>query len=284
MTLELEPLDPIGARIVDADLDDLLGSPRAPGEILAALEENGVLVFRGLSLDDATQLALAKRLGEVIARPGSGDRGASGWSREHPGIYRIALDSEASDDFYVKGSWDWHLDGSTGGACPPKATMLSCRVPPGLGGETEFVSTYAAWDRLSQQEQRRLATIKVWHKIDPALYSTPMNLSDASRERILAEPAQLHPLVWTHRSGRRSLVIGVTASHVEGMSREEGRALLDDLLERATAPACVLSHTRALDDLVIWDNRGTLHRGRPYTEASGRDMHRVTLVGDEPIQ
>jgi alpha-ketoglutarate-dependent taurine dioxygenase len=97
-------------------------------------------------------------------------------------------------------------------------------------------------------------------------------------------PAKEHPLVWKHRSGRRSLVLGATTDHVVGMAPDDGRALLDDLLDRATTPDCVYKHTWQVGDVVIWDNRGVLHRAAPYDPASPRDMHRTTFAGDEPIQ
>ena len=97
-------------------------------------------------------------------------------------------------------------------------------------------------------------------------------------------PAKEHPLVWRHRSGRRSLVLGATTDHVVGMEPDEGRALLDDLLHRATTPDRVYRHEWQVGDVVIWDNRGVLHRALPYDPTSPRDMHRTTFAGDEPIQ
>jgi alpha-ketoglutarate-dependent taurine dioxygenase len=91
-------------------------------------------------------------------------------------------------------------------------------------------------------------------------------------------------LIWTHKSGRRSLVIGATTDHVVGMSRDEGRALLDGLLHRATRPERVYRHEWSVGDTVIWDNRGVLHRVEPYDLTSPREMLRTTLLGDEPIQ
>ncbi|MCA9506359.1 MAG: TauD/TfdA family dioxygenase [Myxococcales bacterium] len=278
MALTLEPLAPFGARIVDPDVDYLLESPDAPDEVMRALEQNCVLLFRGLHLDDATQLAFAQRLGEIVVKH------TPGWSAEFPGIYRVALDPSANDELYVKGSWDWHIDGATMLGAPAKASLLSCRVPPGSGGETEFVDTYAAYERLSREEKERVGRLKVWHKVRADAYSTPINLAPGMRERLEQEPAQLHPLVWTHRDGRRSLVLGVTTASVEGLEPAAGRTLLDELLAHATQPSAVLSHTWQVDDVVMWDNRGTMHRARPYADDSGRDMHRITLVGDEPIQ
>ena len=97
-------------------------------------------------------------------------------------------------------------------------------------------------------------------------------------------PAKEHPLVWQHKSGRNSLVLGATTDHVVGMDRDEGRALLDELLARSTTPDRVYRLEWSVGDLVIWDNRGVLHRACPYDPTSPRDMHRTTFAGDEPIQ
>jgi alpha-ketoglutarate-dependent taurine dioxygenase len=97
-------------------------------------------------------------------------------------------------------------------------------------------------------------------------------------------PSKEHPLVWTHASGRRSLVLGATTSHVVGMEPSESRAFLDGLLARATTTNLVYRHEWRLGEMVIWDNRGVLHRALPYDVNSPRDMHRTTLHGDEPIQ
>ena len=90
--------------------------------------------------------------------------------------------------------------------------------------------------------------------------------------------------MWTHRSGRKSLVLGASADYVVGMDRDEGRALLAELLDRATAPGLVYRHRWSVGDTVIWDNRGVLHRAAPYDPDSPREMLRTTVLGDEPIQ
>lgn len=278
MSLTIEPLDPFGAIVTDPDLDFVLHHPDAGQLLTSALERHGVLLIRGLHLDDDAQLALARRMGEVVVKS------SPGWSHEHPGIYRVALDPSANDELYVKGSWDWHIDGASSQGIPPKATMLTCRGVPGEGGETQAVNTYRAYELLTDDERERFADLKVWHRVRPEAYSVPMNLSDAQRERLANEPANLHPLVWTHHDGRKSLVLGVTGECIDGMDRAASDALLADLNDRATRPDLVLTHSWQLDDLLIWDNTGTMHRGRPYTETSGRDMHRCTIAGSEPIK
>lgn len=100
----------------------------------------------------------------------------------------------------------------------------------------------------------------------------------------LPRPAKEQPLIWRHRDGRRSVVLGPTEDHVVGMDPDEGEVLLADILARATAPERVYRHEWCLGDLVIWDNRGVLHRALPYNPMSPRDMHRTTLHGDEAIR
>jgi alpha-ketoglutarate-dependent taurine dioxygenase len=96
-------------------------------------------------------------------------------------------------------------------------------------------------------------------------------------------PDKVHPLVWTHRSGRKSLVLGSSASHVVGMELEKGRALLDELMVWATQPQFVYRHEWSVGDFVMWDNTGCMHRVEAYPADSGRMMHRTTLVGEEAI-
>jgi alpha-ketoglutarate-dependent taurine dioxygenase len=278
MSLTVKELSPFGAEIVDPDINDFLTSPSAPDEIMDALEKHGVLVFRGIHLDDATQLAFCTRLGDIVIRH------SPGWSEEFPGVYRVALDPEANSEYYVKGSWDWHIDGATRMGIPPKASVMTCRSSAADGGETEFVSTYAAYDLLSDEEKASFEGVKVLHKLRADAYSNPIKMEQADYERLEAEAANVQPLIWTHKDGRKSLVLGVQAWTVEGMLENEGIALLKELLERATEPQHVLSHSWEVGDMVIWDNRGTMHRGRPFADDSGRDMHRVNLEGDEPIQ
>ena len=269
----------VGAEVTGLDPAHL--SPDDPvGEaILDALEDNGVLVFRGLRLDPEAQVAFCRHLGEV-------DHSSDG-HHPVPGIYPITLDkSKNSSAAYLRATFDWHIDGCTpvGDECPQKATVLSAVQVAEWGGETEFASSYAAYDALSDEEKDRFGTLRVVHSLE------------ASQRRITPDPApeQLarwrsrrtheHPLVWTHRSRRKSLVLGASADYVVGRDLEEGRALLAELLDRATVRDKVYSHSWSVGDTVIWDNRGVLHRAAPYDPGSSREMLRTTVLGDEPIQ
>jgi len=250
----------VGVQITGVDPARLLDDEALPAWILETLEAHGVLVFRDLHIDDATQVAFSQRLGRVEVF-GKG---------EHPKIFR-------------RGTFDWHIDGCTDDV-PIMATILSAHAVAESGGETEFASTYTAFDDLSDEEKERCLSLRVVHSFEAAQRMINHNPSPEELALWRKRPSKEHPLVWTHISGRRSLVLGATASHVAGLDIEEGRALLADLLERATAPERVYRHEWAVGDLVIWDNRGVLHRACPYDAASPRDMHRTTLHGEEPIQ
>ena len=266
--------DSVGAEVRGVDRERLLRDDDLPGACLEALEAHGALVFRDLHLDDATQVAFSRRLGEVEVF-GNG---------EHPEIFRITLDPEKNPAAaYLRGTFDWHIDGCTDDV-PIMATMLSAHAVAEAGGETEFASTYAAYDGLPDEEKERLGAVRVVHSFEAAQRLTNDDPSPEELAWWRRRPAKEHPLVWRHRSGRRSLVLGATTDHVVGMGRDEGRALLDDLLVRSTTPERVYRHEWRVGDVVIWDNRGVLHRALPYDPASPRDMHRTTFAGDEAIQ
>jgi alpha-ketoglutarate-dependent taurine dioxygenase len=265
--------DTVGAEVLDVDRDRLLADDSVPEACLEALDAHGVLLFRDLHLDDASQVAFCKRLGEVVSVP----------SHPIPEITVISLDSANPLAEYFRGAFEWHIDGSMDDI-PSKASVLTAHVTSETGGETEFASTYAGYDDLTDAEKERYRSLRVLHTFEATqrrIYPdpTPQQLADWT-----SRPPKEHPLVWEHQWGRCSLVIGATASHVVGMDMEEGRALLDDILARTTAPGRVFRHTWSVGDTVIWDNRGVLHRACPYDSTSPREMHRTTLVGDEPIK
>lgn len=270
-----EKLTPtVGALVEGVDRRQLIDDDAFPAWCLDALEANGALVFRGLHLDDETQVAWSRRLG-TVERLGNG---------ELPEIFRVTLDPAKNPSAaYLRGTFDWHIDGCTDDV-PIMATMLSAHAVADSGGETEFASSYQAYEDLTDEEKERFESVRVVHTIEA---SQRLHNPDPTPEQVeiwRKRPPKVHPLVWTHRSGRKSLVLGATTDHVVGMDRDEGRALLDDLLARATVPDRVYRHEWRVGDVVIWDNRGVLHRACPYDPSSPRDMHRTTFAGDEPIQ
>jgi alpha-ketoglutarate-dependent taurine dioxygenase len=273
-TIQIDRYPALGAEILGVDTARLLEDDDLPALVLDALEDNGVVVFRDLRLDDETQVAFCRRLGDIVELPGS----------ELPGIFRVSLDPDISPmAAYLRGTFDWHIDGATVKEAPVKATVLTAHAVAEVGGETEFASTYAAYDNLTDDEKDRFESVRVLHSVEATL-RLPNPNPTPDEEAVWRElPRTEHPLVWRHRSGRRSLVLGATALSIVGMEFDEGRALLAELLDRSTAPDRVYRHEWSVGDTVIWDNRGVLHRALPYADKSPRDMHRTTLVGDETI-
>ena len=264
----------VGALVEGVDRERLLSDDDLPKLVLEELEANGVLVFRGLHLDDDTQVAFSKRLGDVEVF----GRG------EHPEIFRVTLDPAKNPSApYLRGTFDWHIDGCTDDV-PIMATMLAAHAVASSGGETEFASSYAAYEALTDEEKARFEDVRVVHTFEQTQLLVNPNPTPEERARWQQRPPKVHPLVWSHRSGRKSLVLGATTADVVDMDHEEGRALLDDLLARATTPDRIYRHEWRVGDTVIWDNRGVLHRACPYDPTSPRDMHRTTFAGDEPIQ
>lgn len=269
----------VGAEVVGLDPERLATDDVLAGAVLDALEDNGVLVFPDLHLQPETQVAFCARLGEV-------DYSSDG---HHPvsGIYPITLDvSKNSSAAYLRATFDWHIDGCTpvGDECPQKATVLSAVQVAQRGGETEFASTYAAYDALSDDEKQRYGSLKVVHSLEASQRRVTPDPTPEQLARWRARRTHEHPLVWTHHSGRKSLVLGASADYVVGMDLDEGRALLAELLDRSTVAEKVYSHRWSVGDTVIWDNRGVLHRAAPYDPDSPREMLRTTVLGDEPIQ
>jgi alpha-ketoglutarate-dependent taurine dioxygenase len=271
--------DTVGAEVTGLNSDQLGTDDTTATAVLDALEDNGVLVFPGLDLTPEAQVAFCSRLGEV-------DRSADG---RHPvsGIYPITMDKtkNASAD-YLRAAFLWHIDGCTptNDECPQKATVLSAKQVAAVGGDTEFARAYTAYDVLPDDDKQRLESLRVVHSLEASQRKTTPNPTPEDLARWRSRPTHEHPLVWTHRSGRKSLVLGASADYIVGLDVDEGRAILADLLENATRPDNVYRHTWSVGDTVIWDNRGVLHRAGQYADDSGRMMLRTTILGDEPIE
>lgn len=271
--------DSVGAEVTGVDPDRLAGDDSLGEAVLDALEDNGVLVFPGLGLAPEVQVEFCRRLGGI-------DHSSDG-HHPVPGIYPVTLDkSKNSSAAYLRATFDWHIDGCTplNDECPQKATVLSAKQVAARGGETEFANSYAAYEAFTDEEKERFGALRVVHSLEASQRRITPDPSPEQVAKWRSRPTHEHPLVWTHRSGRRSLVLGASADHVVGMDLDEGRALLAELLDRATQPALVYSHRWSVGDTVIWDNNGVLHRAAPYDSDSPREMLRTTVLGDEPIQ
>ncbi|MFJ4781934.1 TauD/TfdA dioxygenase family protein [Streptomyces sp. NPDC088794] len=257
-----------GSRLVD---------PGVAAECRSALERRGVVIYREADVDDDELVAFSRLLGEVVPLP-------MGGHATHPEIQRITRDPSKSPlAAYRESTFHWHIDGTTE-EVPNRATLLTARrIADDGGGDTAFANTFAAYEALSETERKELDGVRVVHSFTASQLLVTPDPSPKERAAWDRNPAREHPLVWTRRSGRRSLLIGATAGEVVGREAKEGRELLDRLLDWATRPEFTLRHRWRQGDLVIWDNTGMLHRALPYGEASARLMHRTSLAGEEEV-
>ena len=268
MALSAKHLTPRIATEILADKKTLLSGVHAD-EIRELLEQRGVLVFPQINFTDEEQIAFTETLGK-LAPEMAGET-----------VYKVTLDKEANvRSDYLKGSWYWHIDG-TMNEVPILASLLYSKVLSPTGGHTEFCNTYAAYDDLPEADKQKYEKLQVLHSAwNSLLYYDPEPALSKLREMMAIGDAVL-PLVWKHRSGRKSLVIGCTAYQIEGMSYRESTEILVRLREWATQPQFVYRHEWTVGDMVIWDNTGTMHRATPYDPASGRMLHRPKLEGAE---
>jgi len=270
MALETRELTPQIGTEVSTDLDTLL-SGREAAALRDMLETRGVLLFRNLPLDDEQQVTIARTLGECVDTEGEG------------GIYKITFDAEINERAkYLQGSMYWHVDGSL----QPRPNLAAILRPIRLsdsGGQTEFCNTYAAYEELPEEEKAHIDGLRVVHSAERTQYYVTPEMSYEELSFWQQSPTKSCPLVWTHQSGRKSLLLGATCDYVEGLSIEESRALLAKLRDWATQPRFVYHHEWELGDLLIWCNTGTMHRVLPYAVDSGRLMHRTILAGEEPL-
>ena len=269
--LDIVDLTPKIGSEIRTDLDTLL-SGREAATIREILERRGVVFFRGLDISDEQQVALAGTLGTLVANEGEG------------GINKISLDEKVNQRAkYLKGSMFWHFDGSLQ-PLPNLATLLRAVKLSDIGGQTEFCNTYAAYDDLPEADKQQIAELRVVHSAERSQYYVTPEMSYAEVAFWQQSPTKACPLVWTHQSGRKSLLLGATSDYVLGLPVEESRALLARLRDWATQPQYVYQHRWQPGDLLIWDNTGTMHRVLLYPEDSGRLMHRTILAGEEPLR
>ena len=267
-TRELEPR--IGTEVL-AGKEILLSGEHAP-TLRDLLEERGVLVFPRIGFTDDEQVAFTETLGAFAAE------------RTGEKAYSITLDPTVNSSAdYLKGSLYWHIDGTMNDV-PIRASLLSSRVlPADGGGDTEFCNTYAAYDDLSDEEKAELDGLRVMHSAWNTLFYFEPEPDIKHLRRMMRIGDKELPLAWTHRSGRKSLVLGCTARHVVDMDYRSSAELLVRLRCKATQPEFVYRHKWSVGDLVIWDNTGTMHRAMPYNPDSGRLLNRTKLEGEEPF-
>ena len=262
-------------------------SPEDAAAVHAAMDEHAVLVFHDQPLTDEQQLAFTRSLGDLEQ--------AIGTSLRAPDEYRLPttfadvsnLDKDsrvfARDDrrrLFGIGNRLWHSDSSFK-VVPAMYSILHARSVPSRGGNTEFADMRAAYDALDEETRIEIEDLVCEHS---QLYSRQQvgftEFTDEERRRFAPVRQRL---VRTHPSTKRkSLYLSSHAGDIVGWPRPEALLLLRDLVEHATQRQFVYAHRWRVNDLVMWDNRRTMHRARPFPAHEPRDMRRTTLAGDAP--
>ncbi|HET9889024.1 MAG TPA: TauD/TfdA family dioxygenase [Mycobacterium sp.] len=275
--MEIVPLARgFAAELRGVTIQDVAASEAAYATVRAAFEEHSVLVLRGQDVTDDAQLAFSRRFGPLeVTKIGS-----LGYRTNLvvlktldekgdvvPEDHRLALENKANQL--------WHTDSSFK-SVPALASVLSSRIVPARGGETEYVSTRLAFERLDPALQRRLEESFAWHEYAYSRSKIAPDLAGPAERAAL--PPQCWRLVWQNPvNGRKALYMASHTYAIEGMEPEAAQALLGELTRAATAPGASYLHSWREGDVVMWDNRAVMHRGRPWPAGEPRHMVRSTI-------
>ena len=275
--MDIIPLGPgFAVELCGVKVAEVVTDAAVYSAVRAAFEEHSVLVFRDQEVDDDAQLAFSRCFGppEVtkVGSQGTGTHfvilstiGKNG--KVVPADHRLALRNRANQL--------WHTDSSFK-RIPALTSVLSARIIPALGGETEFVSTRLAFERLEPKLRAKLENSFAWHDYAHSRGQIAADL--ASPEERAALPPQCWRLVWKNpANGRSALYLASHAYAIEGMEPTAGKKLLDELMAAATGPGTSYVHSWRSGDIVMWDNRATMHRGRPWPAHEARLMVRTTI-------
>ncbi len=286
MTLSFRKLHPcFVAEVSPVDLKTVRDEATL-ARIRAGMDEFAVLVFRDQIWSDTEHLDFAQRLdGRLHTKLGISALQKNRLGNEALGdISNLDESGEImrSDNrrrMYGLGNRLWHTDASFQDP-PGRYSMLSAKVVPPVDADTEFADMRAAYDALPDGEKGRLEGLRVHHSIAYSRQTLGFEFSENEQEAL---KGAVHPLVRTiPRSGRRSLYLASHASRIIDWPVPEGRLLLRELIEHATQPRFVYRHQWQVGDLVIWDNRATMHRARPFDDARyRRELRRVTTLDVE---
>ena len=265
-----------GAEIHGLNLIDAVSSADAFAEVRAAFEAHSVLVWRGQEITDDVQATFSRGFGPLeLVKVGSVGHGTFYSRMNNIGPDGQVVPPTDKALIVARANQLWHTDSSFK-ALPALASVLSARVIPTQGGETEFTSTRAAWDRLDASEQAMLRDAIAVHSYATSRNKIDRNMMTAAEHAAL--PAVRRRLTWRNPvNGRRALYLASHAGAIEGMGEQDGAELLADLIDRATQPACTYLHSWRPGDVVMWDNRATMHRGRPWGGGQPRSIVRTTI-------
>jgi len=279
--MDVTPLGPgFAAELRGLTLADVASDDAAYAATRAAFEQHSVLVLRNQEVTDEIQLAFSRRFGppEVtkVGSEGTGSHfvilstiGPDG--KVVPPDHRMAMRAKANQL--------WHTDSSFK-RVPALTSILSARIIPAQGGETEFASTRLAFGRLDAGTRGQLQHSFAWHDYAHSRGQIAAGLATPEERAVL--PPQCWRMVWTNPvNSRGALYLASHAFAVEGMEATAGKKLIDELTSAATAPGTTYLHGWRKGDVVMWDNRATMHRGRPWPAHEARLMIRTTISATE---
>lgn len=258
-------------------------SPDATKALLKQFERDSVLVLRDMTMSDAEQITLSEHFGPLERTK----TGTLGTGSQLVILTNLDANGRVVSETHKQwleglGNQLWHTDSSFK-PVPALASLLSARQIPQQGGQTQFVSTRHAYQTLPAPLMRAIENRVGVHDYAHSRSSISDTLmTDAERAEL---PPVRHPLVREHpQTGERGVYIGSHLAAIEGLAPAESRALIDDLMGHATQDEMIYTHTWRPGDLVIWDNRFALHRGRPYPSEQPRTMIRTTVAGVLPVR
>ena len=290
MGLIFTPLHPsFVAAVSDVDLRTV-DDDATLTQIRDGMDQYGVLVFKNQQFNGTEQIAFAKRLdGEIHAKTGARVLGANRFGNEAlTDISNVGNDGEVMDKadrkrLYGLANRLWHTDASFENPRGRYSMLMAYVIPPDAA-DTEFADTRTAYDTLPERTKKQLEGLTCHHSIAYSRHTLGFEFSAEEAGRI---PGATHPLVLElPRSGRRSLYLASHASRIDGWTLPEGRLMLRDLMEHTTQRELVYRHQWTVGDFVIWDNRATMHRGKPFADTQHRrELRRVTTLDiAEPAQ
>ena len=260
-------------------------SPDDVGTIVAALREHLVIRLRGYTLDDVAFTRLAERFGTLEGSPDF-SKSRAVYVAESPKmtvVSNVTEDGKPVGD-HGDGELNWHSD--QGFVDRPSAyTFLLAREVPPAGGNTSFCNMYRAYERLPDEAKARIARLKIKHQESHTAQGIPRpGYRDIGTNDPRELPGPQHPIVRTHpESGRKALYLGRRfGGYVPGLTLAESEKLLDMLWAHAGLPDDTWTQEWNVGDLIVWDNRATMHRRDAFTGQGRRRMHRLTTLGERP--
>jgi alpha-ketoglutarate-dependent 2,4-dichlorophenoxyacetate dioxygenase len=279
--MEIVPLGPgFGAELRGVSLAEVASDDAAYAAARSAFEEHSVLVLRDQEVTDDIQLAFSRRFGPPeVTKVGSQGTGSHFVILSTIGPDGKVVPADHRMQMRARANQLWHTDSSFK-RVPALASVLSARIIPDHGGETEFVSTRLAFERLSPDLRERVENSFAWHDYAHSRGQIAADL--ASPEERAALPPQCWRTVWRNpANGRGALYLASHAYAVEGLESAAGKKLIDQLTAAATTPVSIYQHAWRKGDVVMWDNRATMHRGRPWPAHEARLMIRTTISATE---